>query len=344
MIDLNTLVRLNIQKLNPYKSAREQYLGQANIYLDANENPYKNGVNRYPDPQQKELKTLISKRNDIPVNQIVLGNGSDELLDLIMRVFCNPLIDNIIITPPTFGMYKVLANTHNVEVREAPLSANYNLDAGAVLELVDDNTKLIFLCSPNNPTGNLLNREAIKKLLCLHCIVVIDEAYIDFTEQESWSKLLSQYPNLIVTQTLSKAWAHAGIRVGMSFSSSEIALQIDKIRLPYNVNSLSQQKAIDLLMSPLQFHKDIKAIIDERSTLLDALNTIRVVQNVNPSTANFFLVQFNNGNKVYQFLASEGIITRDFSRAVGCENSLRIAIGTPAENRALIQSLKKIEQ
>ncbi|MCF6353379.1 MAG: histidinol-phosphate transaminase [Cyclobacteriaceae bacterium] len=342
MIDINTLIRKNIRDLLPYASAREQFNGKASIYLDANENPFENGVNRYPDPQQKKIKNLIAKRNGVAFNQITIGNGSDELLDMIMRVFCEPSIDNIIITPPTFGIYKVLANTNNVEVREADLTDEFELNVSSITNLVDANTKLIFICSPNNPTGNLMELAAIKSLLKLQCLIVIDEAYIDFSNQESWISSLDKYPNLIVTQTLSKAWAHAGIRLGMSFSSKEIAANLNKIRLPYNINALSQQKAIDVLSNPSTFKRDVQSIKREKALLEVALKSLKIVENLYPSDANFFLAQFTNASSVYSALANKGIILRNFSKAKGCTNCLRISVGTSEENEALIQNLKKL--
>jgi len=342
MKSIESLVRKNVLALKPYASARSQYDGIASVYLDANENPYNNGLNRYPDPQQRELKKIIADRNSLSAEQIVLGNGSDELLDIIIRVFCEPSKDNVIITPPTFGIYKVLAATNNVEVREAPLNAKFELNTDDIINLVDDQTKLIFICSPNNPTGNLIDKASIKQLLKLNCIIIIDEAYIDFSEEESWSFSLHQYPNLIVCQTLSKAWGHAGIRVGMCFASIQINSYLNKIRLPYNLNFLSQQKAIEVLSSSNQYKVDVKAIIKEREKLLEALVLLPIVKQVFPSDANFFLVKFTNALEVYNFLVKEGIIIRNFSQAKGCEESMRISVGTPLENQKLISSLQKL--
>jgi len=342
MIDINSLVRKNIQELTPYASAREQFLGKASIYLDANENPFANGLNRYPDPEQKDLKRLISKRNMVAPSQIVLGNGSDELLDLIMRVFCEPAKDNIIITPPTFGIYKVLANANNVEAREAPLTNGFELDTTAMLDLVDNKTKVIYICSPNNPTGNLMDINSIKKLLALNCIIVIDEAYIDFTEQKSWTNTLPTNPNLIILQTFSKAWAMAGIRIGMSFSSPEIAQNINKIRLPYNVNSLSQQKAIEAFENTSIIDENLQAIKNEKRHLWQSLSSLSMVDKIYPSDANFFLVRFKKAKEIYTQLAHKGIVVRDFSSIKGCEECLRISVGTPAENKTLIETLQII--
>jgi len=342
MIDINTLIRKNIRDLLPYASAREQFDGKASIYLDANENPFENGVNRYPDPQQKQLKKLIAQRNKVEATQIVLGNGSDELLDMIMRVFCEPSVDNVIITPPTFGIYKVLANTNNVEVREADLTDEFELNVSSITNLIDANTKLIFICSPNNPTGNLMEATTIKALLKFNCLIVIDEAYIDFSNQESWISSLDKYPNLIITQTLSKAWAHAGIRLGMSFSSKEIAANLNKIRLPYNINALSQQKAMDVLSNPAVFKRDVQAIKKEKEVLQEALNQLPIIEKVHPSDANFFLVKFKNASNIYAQLAVQGIILRNFSKAKGCTNCLRISVGTSEENEALIKNLQII--
>lgn len=342
MIDINSLVRENIRKLVPYASAREQFDGKASIYLDANENPYNNGTNRYPDPQQKILKKLIAIRNRVDANQITIGNGSDELLDIIMRVFCEPGVDNVIITPPTFGIYKVLANTNNVELRESPLTNQFELSVSSITSLVDANTKLIFICSPNNPTGNLMSAPAIKSLLKLNCLIIIDEAYIEFANQESWVSSLATYPNLIITQTLSKAWGQAGIRIGMSFSSQKITAQLDKIRLPYNINTLSQQKAIEVLSNTEPHQQDVEAIIKDKKLLKESLKALKIVKKNYLSDANFLLVKFSNAERVYSTLARNGIIVRDFSKVNGCQGCLRISVGTTEENKELIHTLKKI--
>ena len=343
MKSLEKLVRKNIQSLKPYTSAREEFAGTASVYLDANENPYgTNGLNRYPDPYNRELKAVVAEQTNLSLDQIVIGNGSDELLDLIMRVFCEPGKDNVIITPPTFGIYKVLANTNNVEVREAPLNENWQIQPEEIIRQADENTKLVFLCSPNNPTGNLMNTYSIERILtALNCLVVIDEAYIDFASQESWIKKLNQYPNLIVTQTLSKAKALAGIRVGFSFSSKEIAAYIDKIRLPYNMNTLSQQKALEVLSNPAPYSDFIKSILKERTGLGEALNSLPFVKKIFPTDANFFLVQFEDATAVYNYLLEESIIVRNFSNAPGCSQCMRITVGTPDENKKLIESLQK---
>mgnify|MGYP002713008121 CR=1 FL=1 len=343
MKTIESLVRKNIQSLKPYTSAREEFAGKASIYLDANENPYGDGLNRYPDPYHRELKSLIAQQKGLSSNQIVIGNGSDELLDLIIRVFCEPGKDNVIITPPTFGIYKVLGNTNNVEVRESPLDNEFQLNPEDIIRKVDDQTKLVFLCSPNNPSGNLMHNFSIERLLTeLDCIVVIDEAYIDFAARKSWTQNLGKYPNLIVTQTLSKAMAHAGIRVGFSFSSVEITAYIDKIRLPYNLNSLSQQKALEVLSNPGIYKEYVEAILAERKGLGEALNSLPFVQKVFPTDANFFMVQFEEATTVYNYLVSEGIIVRNFSRAPECPECMRITVGTPQENKKLITSLQKI--
>lgn len=343
MKPLETLVRKNIQLLKPYTSAREEFAGTASVYLDANENPYGDGLNRYPDPYQRELKALVANQNNLSADQIVIGNGSDELLDLIVRVFCEPGKDNVIITPPTFGIYNVLAKTNNVGVRESPLDSKWQIWPEDIIQQADENTKLVFLCSPNNPTGNLMSTSSIEKILTeLNCIVVIDEAYIDFTHQESWVTKLSQYPNLIVTQTLSKAKAHAAIRIGFSFSSKAIAAYIDKIRLPYNLNSLSQQKALEVLSNSKPYNAFIENVLKERVGLGEALASLPFVKKVFPTDANFFLVQFNDAHAVYSYLINKSIIVRNISSASGCSQCMRITVGTPDENKKLIYSLQNL--
>lgn len=343
MKSLEKLIRKNIQLLKPYTSAREEFAGTASVNLDANENPYGDGLNRYPDPYHRELKSLVAKQNKLSPDQIVIGNGSDELLDLIMRVFCEPGKDNVIITPPTFGIYKVLANTNNIEIKESPLDTDWQIQPEDIIQQVDENTKIVFLCSPNNPTGNLMNTASIEKILAeLNCIVVIDEAYIDFANQESWMNKLNEYPNLIVTQTLSKAKAHAAIRVGFCFSSKEITSYVDKIRLPYNLNTLSQQKALEVLSNPGPYNEFVDSILLERVELGEALTGLSFVKKVYPTDANFFLVQFDDADAVYKHLVEESIIVRNFSHAPGCSQCMRITVGTPDENKTLIKSLQKI--
>jgi histidinol-phosphate aminotransferase len=319
-------------------------VGTASIYLDANENPFGDGLNRYPDPYHLELKALVAKQKGLVETQIAAGNGSDELLDLIMRVFCTPRKDNVIITPPTFGIYKVLANTNDVEVRESPLDESFQLNPKEIKELADENTKLVFICSPNNPTGNLMNITSVEKLLAeLNCVVVIDEAYIDFTGQESWIKRLDEYPNLIVTQTLSKAKAHAAIRLGLCFASPEIISYINKIRLPYNLNTLSQQKAVEVLSNPEPYQKYVEAILSERKGFGETFASLLCVKKVFPTDANFFLVQFENAKVVYKHLVDYGIIVRNVSKNNRCSQCLRITVGTPDENKKLINRLQNLK-
>ena len=342
---LEALVRKNVLRLTPYSSARDEFTGFKNpmIFLDANENPFENGVNRYPDPQQRTVKEVLAKQKGVLDSQILLGNGSDEVLDLIYRVFCEPKVDNIITLPPTYGMYKVLAQINDVENREVLLTEDFELNTAAILEQIDSNTKLIFICSPNNPTGNIFNSQAIETLLkSFSGMVILDEAYIDFSSQSSWINRLEDFPNLIVTQTLSKAYAMAGIRLGICYASKDVISVMNKVKPPYNVNELTQLKALDRLDNTQLIKSEITSILTAKESLLKALIHIDWIEKVYPSEANFLLIKVDDARFRYQQLIEKGIVIRDRSTQPLCENTLRITIGTQAENIKLIEVLKEI--
>lgn len=345
-MNIQDLIRDNIKKLKPYSSARDEFQGNSEdmVFLDANENPFKNGVNRYPDPQQGQLKSVLSEIKGISVKNMLLGNGSDEVLDLIFRAFCEPNQDNIITLPPTYGMYSVLANLNAIEIREVQLNSNFQPEVDVVLNKADKSTKLLFLCSPNNPTGNSFAPEAIEKLLDeFRGIVVIDEAYIDFSEGQSWITRLEEFPNLIVTQTLSKAYGMAGIRLGICYASNEIISILNAIKPPYNVNELTQQKAIEQLLKKDLAKKQIQDILDGRAQLVSELKTIDFILKIYPTDANFILVKVDDATKRYNQLIGNGIVVRNRTTQPGCENCLRFTVGTLNENRTLINILKKLK-
>ena len=344
--NLNNLIRENIKKLKPYSSARNEFTGKARIYLDANENSYGSPLpkwyNRYPDPMQWELKKKISAIKNIAPEKIMLGNGSDECIDLLMRAFCNPGSDNIIITPPTYGMYEVSAHINDVQVKEVPLLSNYQLDLEGLEANIDAHTKLIFLCSPNNPTGNSLHREDVEMLLNnFDGIVVIDEAYINFSRQRSFVPEISEYPNLVVMQTFSKAWGLAALRLGMNFASTEIIDILNKIKPPYNINQATQELASKALDHLEEVNMMIKEIVNERKRLVEELDKLPVVEKVYPSDANFVLVKTINAPAIYDYLKEIGIIVRNRSNVILCENCLRITVGTQNENNELIKALNE---
>jgi histidinol-phosphate aminotransferase len=315
------------------------------IFLDANENPFESNVNRYPDPQQRELKAILSKQKNIPTNQILLGNGSDEVLDLIFRAFCEPAIDNIITLPPTYGMYSVLANLNNIENREVLLDSDFQPNLDEISKTADKRTKLLFICSPNNPTGNLIAFEKIFQLLnTFKGIVVIDEAYIDFANAESWIEKLNEFPNLIVTQTLSKAYGLAGIRLGICYASAEIISVLNKIKPPYNINKLTQQTAIAQLQNTEKIKNDLSSLIAEKEILLKALVEVDFIKKIYPTDANFILIKVDNAEKRYAQLLENGIVVRNRSSQRLCWNTLRITIGTNSENKKLINTLKTLKQ
>ena len=342
---LHNLIRDNIKSLQPYSSARDEYKDLSNnmVFIDANENPFDNGVNRYPDPQQIKVKERFAQLKNVDANQILLGNGSDEVLDLIFRAFCEPNRDNIITLPPTYGMYSVLANINAVDIKKVMLYNNFQPDVSTILETVNSKTKLLFLCSPNNPTANSFESDAVEKLLNnFKGIVIIDEAYIDFSNQESWVTRLNEFQNLIVTQTLSKAYGMAGIRLGICYASKEIISVLNRIKPPYNINELTQQKALERLGNPEQVSKEIQKIIEQRDWLLSELINISCIKKVFPSDANFLLVKVDNANKRYSNLIEKGIVVRNRTNQPGCEDCLRFTIGSQIDNVKLITALKTI--
>lgn len=346
MFDLKKIVRKNILELSPYSSARDEFSSEAEIYLDANENPFNSGLNRYPDPNQKILKTRIGDLKKIAPENIFTGNGSDEIIDLLIRAFCEPKNDNIIIMQPTYGMYEVSAQINNVEVRKINLTAEFQPDLSKIYSETDKNTKLIFICSPNNPTGNLTSQSIIEELLeTFSGLIILDEAYIDFCEEFSNFSNIEKYPNLFVMQTFSKAWGLAGIRLGIGFANKNIINILNKIKAPYNVNNLTKLKALEALKNVEQKNLTVKIINSEKQFLINNLQKISIVDKIYKSDANFLLVKFKeNADLIYNQLALKGIVVRNRSKQVLCENSLRITIGTPDENIKLINELHKISK
>ena len=340
------LVRENIKNIKPYSSARDEYKdasAEDMVFLDANENPFQNGVNRYPDPQQNEVKELLSEIKSVPKKNILLGNGSDEVLDLIFRAFCEPNKDNIITLPPTYGMYSVLANINAIEDRKVLLSTDFQPNVDEILEAVDIHTKLLFLCSPNNPSGNSFTTDSVEKLVNnFNGLVVIDEAYIDFSEEKSWLERLEEFPNLIITQTLSKAYGMAGIRLGICYASEEIIRILNNIKPPYNVNELTQQRAISRLQKKEEVAKEINKIVTNRTNLIAALQKIEFIHRVYPTDCNFVLVKVDNATERYNQLIAKGIVVRNRTTQPLCENCLRFTIGTKEENEKLIKALKQL--
>ena len=343
--DINTWVRPSVKGLQPYSSARDEFKGADTemVFLDANENPFENGVNRYPDPQQRDLKRNLAEQRGLRSGQLLLGNGSDEVLDLIFRAFCEPNVDNIITLPPTYGMYKVLSGINAIANREVLLNERFEPDVKAILNRVDPNTKILFLCSPNNPTGNVFNRDTVTELLQkFQGLVVIDEAYIDFTQQPSWTMELDNYPNLIVTQTLSKAYGMAGIRLGICIASKAIIEVLNKIKPPYNVNALTQSKALQGLRNERR-SSEVRHILEEREQLAKALETVRFVDKTFPTEANFILARVDDADRRYKELLALGIVVRNRSSQARCENTLRFTIGTKEENKLLLDALKQLD-
>ncbi len=345
--DINTLIRENVKVLKPYSSARDEFEDfdtAEMVFLDANENPYQNGVNRYPDPQQANVKVALGAIKNLNPQQILLGNGSDEVLDLLFRAFCEPKVDNVITLPPTYGMYGVLANINNVENKEILLTNDFQPQVDKILEAVTPTTKLIFLCSPNNPTGNSFTTESVTTLLeKFNGFVVIDEAYIDFSDKASWLEKLDQYPNLIITQTLSKAYGLAGIRLGICYASTEVIAVLNKIKPPYNVNELTQQRALERLNDQEKINREISSILEERDTLLDVLNHVSFVEKIYPTEANFILIKVDDANKRYDELIAKGIVIRNRTTQPLCENTLRLTIGTAEENKKLMKALTELK-
>lgn len=344
--NINSLVRDNIKSLKPYSSARDEYKDATSddmIFLDANENPFENGVNRYPDPQQNSVKELLSGIKNIHKKNILLGNGSDEVLDLIFRAFCEPKEDNIITLPPTYGMYSVLANINNIENREVLLTEDFQPKVAQILKNVDDYTKILFLCSPNNPSGNSFSTDKVEELLQkFNGLVVIDEAYIDFSEEKSWLEKLAQFPNLIITQTLSKAYGLAGIRLGVCYASQEIIAILNNIKPPYNINELTQQKAVERLLKMDEVENEVAKIIKERNSLVHQLKEIPFITKIYPTDCNFVLVKVDDATKRYNQLIAKGIVIRNRTSQPLCENCLRFTVGTEIENERLIKTLKEI--
>ncbi|MRT94612.1 histidinol-phosphate transaminase [Ancylomarina sp. 16SWW S1-10-2] len=340
---LEDLIRKNLRTLTPYSSARDEFSGTSSVFLDANENPFNNGVNRYPDPQQWKLKERLAEIKTISAKQMILGNGSDEIIDLLMRVFCQPSKDKVILCKPSYGMYKVAAQINDLKIIELELDANFQPDVEKILQ--NNDSKLLFLCSPNNPTGNLIDKEVFAKLLSeFKGLIVLDEAYIDFAGDASMVKDLSKYPNLVILQTLSKAWGMAGIRLGIGLASVEIIQILNKIKPPYNVNVLTQNKALELLSNEETYTEKIDTLLEERNSMLNEMKTLSFVKKVFPSQANFILIKVENANKLYNYLIENGIVIRNRTTVALLENCLRISIGTPAENQQLFEVLKKFQE
>lgn len=341
-MDIQALVRKNILNMKPYASARDEFKGTAEIFLDANENPYPSPYNRYPDPLQWRVKEKLAALKGVKPEQIFLGNGSDEGIDLIIRAFCEPNQDSILITDPTYGMYSVCAEVNAVNVQQVLLTPDFDLDLDAFPKTFDATTKVLFLCSPNNPTGNLLSTDKIVEVLKrFYGIVVIDEAYIDFATGKSFVQELAHYPNLVVLQTFSKAWGLAGLRLGMCFASEAIIRILNKIKYPYNVNIRTQELALDALENVQQKEAWVKEVVKQRQVMAQALRQLSLVEHVYPSDANFLLAKVKDAHGTYAYLMNQGIIVRDRSRVALCYNCLRITIGTPEENQRLLAALKK---
>ena len=345
MRTLKELTRPNVWALKPYSSARDEYSGvEASVFLDANENPYNTPNNRYPDPLQRELKALIAPLKGVKEENIFLGNGSDEAIDLVFRAFCRPGVDNVVAIDPTYGMYQVCAEVNDVEYRKMLLDVYYQFKASSLLSAIDENTKAIFVCSPNNPTGNSLCRKEIESLLKrFDGLVIVDEAYIDFSSSESLLKDLDKYPNLIVLQTFSKAWGCAAIRLGMAFASSEIIAIFNKIKYPYNVNRLTQEEAIKVLQHPETIKGWVNTLLEERTRVMEEFVKLPCCVRVFPTDANFFLAKVYEATQIYNYLVSEGIIVRNRTNVALCNDCLRITIGTKEENEALLEALRKVE-
>lgn len=348
MFNINNILRENIKNLTPYSSARDEYQGEASVFLDANENafgsPLKQQYNRYPDPLQYNVKKRLSEIKGVPVRNIFLGNGSDEAIDILFRSFCNPGVDNVILVPPTYGMYEVSANINDIETRKVNLTEDFQLNLEGISEAIDKNTKLIFICSPNNPTGNSINRDDVETLLAnFDGLVVVDEAYINFSRQKTFIQELTEYANLVVLQTLSKAWGLAGLRVGMAFASEEIIEVMNKVKPPYNMNEASQQLALQALANVDQVNAWIKETLLQRDKLVLNLKKFDFVVDIYPSDANFILVKTTDAKGIYNFLVEKGIIVRDRSKVELCQGCLRITVGTPDENDILINTLQNFK-
>ena len=343
---IDALVRDNVKNMSSYSSARDEYKNGCDenlIYLDANESPFDNGINRYPDNKHNDLKTVVSKIKNVNVNQVVFGNGTDEILDLIVRVFCNPNQDQIITLPPTYGMYDVIAKTNSVENIEIPLKSDFSIDTDKILGLKPSNTKILFLCSPNNPTGNSFDINVLSDLIKdFKGIVVIDEAYIDFSSQKSLINLIGKYENLIITQTMSKAYGMAGIRLGMGFSNEKIISYINKIKPPYNINILTENKALEELKKVSEIKSNVNSILNQKEKLISFLEKLDFVEKIYESDANFILVKVDNADLRYNQLLKKGIVVRNRTNQYLCQNCLRITVGTKDENKILIKTLNEL--
>lgn len=345
-MNLENLIRRNILGMKPYSSARDEFkeLRTDLVFVDANENPFQTPLNRYPDPQQTALKNVIAEQKGVETNQILLGNGSDEVLDLIFRAFCEPNQDSIVTLPPTYGMYKVLAELNSIENIQVPLTEDYQIAVERLLNALKPSTKLLFICSPNNPTGNGMNTNAISRILnSFKGLVIIDEAYIHFSAEKSWVRELKAFPNLIVTQTLSKAYGLAGIRLGSCYASKEIIAVLNKIKPPYNINTLTQTAAIEGLQNKQKIKNQIEILLMQRDLLSKALANYSFVDTVFPSNANFILIKVDDANKRYDELLKKGIVVRNRTTQAGCKNCLRISVGTPSENTQLLNVLKTLK-
>ena len=344
MFILENKIRKNIKGLKPYASARDEFSGEADIYLDANENPFPNGKNRYPDPHQRILREKLAELKGVHPSMVFTGNGSDEVIDLLLRIFCNPGVDNIITLPPTYGMYSVSAGINDVEVREVPLISSFQPNVDAIIAKADERSKLLFICSPNNPTANLVNSEIIIELLNrFEGLVVVDEAYIDFCPSASSIGLIEKYPNLFIMQTLSKAWGLAGVRIGIGIGRPELIRVLDNIKPPYNISILNAVAAIEALSDPQSMFAKVDILLAERVWLTNALRELKSVIKIFDSDANFVLVRIQDADQVYRKLIEQKIVVRNRSSVILCEQCLRITVGVPEENRKLIQALHKLE-
>ena len=342
-MEIKELLRDNIRRLAPYSCARDEFKGEASVYLDANESPYDNGTNRYPDPLQSEVKTLLAPIKKVRPSQIFLGNGSDEAIDLVYRIFCRPGIDNVVAPAPTYGMYQVCADINDIEYRAVPLADGYQLDMPAMKAAIDQNTKAIWLCSPNNPTGNVFAKEDLLWFLDnVNAMVVVDEAYIDFSDKGTMVEMLDKYPNLIVLQTFSKAWGQAAIRLGIALASEEVIGYFNNVKYPYNVNILTQQHALKVLEDVAKKERNVAETLAQRDVLRDLLLSVPCVKEVYPSDANFLLCRVSDADAIYTYLQQKGIIVRNRNRVTLCANCLRITVGTPTENAEIYETLKEI--
>jgi histidinol-phosphate aminotransferase len=345
--DLHKLVRENVRRLTPYSSARKEFTGEARIFLDANENsfgsPLERNYNRYPDPLQTEIKRKIAENNNVNPNEVFIGNGSDEAIDLLFRIFCRPEKDNVLICPPTYGMYEVSAGINDVAIKHANLTEDFKLDFEAIEKAIDEHTKLLFICSPNNPTGNSFPREDVLRLIkFFQGIVVVDEAYIHFSREKSFISEIKKHSNLVVLQTFSKAWGLAGLRVGLAFADKKIIALFNKVKPPYNISQIAQEAILRALENESQVKQAIVEIVTERESLSKELEKFPFVRKIYPTDANFVLVKTDDANALYRFLLDEGIVVRNRNNVELCEGCLRITVGTPEENQALVNSLRNL--